>query len=254
MVKAVLEAMSVYWMALTWIPHGILDKIRKICLSFLWSSIKDKKTIPWVKWDCIALPQSLGGWGLKNIFLFSRALVAKYGWCLIRSSSLWTEVVWHKYIAPTPLTEWVRNSIGRAGGISTIWKAVLDSMDIIYGGLAWKIGNNNRFRIGIHPWPGSNRNHILSNALVECLDLDNLRFLLDVRDEGSTSFFSKVWKMGLMLGLSVDHSREWDLFVEALQKVHIRLSEEDRLVWDKSSDGKYNPKAGYSIICTDPFI
>ena len=28
LVKAVLEAMSIYWMALTWIPRGILEKIR----------------------------------------------------------------------------------------------------------------------------------------------------------------------------------------------------------------------------------
>ena len=30
LIKAVLEAMPVYWMALTWILRGILDKIRKI--------------------------------------------------------------------------------------------------------------------------------------------------------------------------------------------------------------------------------
>lgn len=35
MVKAVLEVMPVYWMALTWIAQGILEKIRRICFSFL---------------------------------------------------------------------------------------------------------------------------------------------------------------------------------------------------------------------------
>ena len=51
LVKAVLEAMPVYWMALTWIPRGILDKIRKICFSFLWGGSYDKKTMMWVSWD-----------------------------------------------------------------------------------------------------------------------------------------------------------------------------------------------------------
>lgn len=35
-VKVVLEAMPMYWMALTWIPRGILEKIKKICFSFIW--------------------------------------------------------------------------------------------------------------------------------------------------------------------------------------------------------------------------
>lgn len=30
--------------------------------------------MPWVDWEKIALPKALGGWGLKNIFLFAKAL------------------------------------------------------------------------------------------------------------------------------------------------------------------------------------
>ena len=68
MVKAVLEAMSIYWMVLTWIPRGILEKIRKICFSFLWIDLKDKKMMPWVRRECIALPKSLRGLGSKKHF------------------------------------------------------------------------------------------------------------------------------------------------------------------------------------------
>lgn len=35
--------------------------------------------MPWVGWERIALPKALGGWGLKNIFHFSKALAAKSG-------------------------------------------------------------------------------------------------------------------------------------------------------------------------------
>lgn len=135
MVKVVLEAMPVYWMALTWIPRGILKKIRRLCFSFLWSGSKDKKTIPWVGWERISLPKALGGWGLKNIFHFLKALVAKSGWRLITMKSLCTEVVWHKYIAPVPLCTWIRNPRRGIGGVSGIWKAVLEAIDIICCGL-----------------------------------------------------------------------------------------------------------------------
>ena len=74
MVKVVLEAMPVYWRGLTWIPKGILEKIRRLCFSFLWSGSADRRTMPWVGSEKIALPKALGGWGLKNIFLFAKAL------------------------------------------------------------------------------------------------------------------------------------------------------------------------------------
>ena len=36
LIKAVLEAIPVYWMHF-WIPLGIIEKIRKLCFKFLWS-------------------------------------------------------------------------------------------------------------------------------------------------------------------------------------------------------------------------
>lgn len=79
LVKSVLEAMSVYWMGLTWIPRGILDKIKNICFTFLWDGLQDKKVLSWVRWEHLALPKYLGGWGLKNIYNFSITLAAKVG-------------------------------------------------------------------------------------------------------------------------------------------------------------------------------
>ena len=93
LVKAVLEAISVYWMSLSWIPKGILERIRRICFRFLWSGKKEDQTTPWVIWKRIVVPKGLGGWGLKDIFLFSKALAAKGGWRLVKSSSLWTRVI-----------------------------------------------------------------------------------------------------------------------------------------------------------------
>ena len=88
LVKVMLEAMSVYWMALTWIPRGILEKIRKICFSFLLGGSLDRKIMPRVRWECLALPKAMGGWGLKFFYLFSKTLAAKAGWRLISTSSL----------------------------------------------------------------------------------------------------------------------------------------------------------------------
>lgn len=120
----------------------------------------EKRVMPWASWEQIALPKYLGGWGLKNIFQFSKDLAAKVGWCLLSTTSLWTGLVWHKYIAPTSLFDWIRAPKRRESGMLVIWKAVLASLDVIRLGLVWKVGNGRSVHIGIDPWLGCNFNHI----------------------------------------------------------------------------------------------
>jgi hypothetical protein len=74
LLKAVMETQPVYWLVLVHIPISFLNTIRKICFSFLWSGVKNKKKFHLCTWISIARPKSFGGWGLQNIFLFSRSL------------------------------------------------------------------------------------------------------------------------------------------------------------------------------------
>ena len=69
MVKAVLEAIPIYWMHF-WIPMGVIEKIKKLCFRFLWSRHKDSFGLPWTSWKTLACPKFLGGWGIENIFMF----------------------------------------------------------------------------------------------------------------------------------------------------------------------------------------
>ena len=69
-------------------------KVLKKCSIFLWTGNKDQKVLPWVKWDKIARPKYLGGWGLKGTALFAKDLEAKEVWRLITMKSLWTEAVY----------------------------------------------------------------------------------------------------------------------------------------------------------------
>jgi hypothetical protein len=64
-------------MSLSWIPKGILEKARRNLFSYLWKGNKDKRVMPWVSWGKIAVLKDLGGWGLKNAFLFSKAFATK---------------------------------------------------------------------------------------------------------------------------------------------------------------------------------
>eukprot|EP00253_Pinus_taeda_P028743 PITA_28743 len=95
-------------MTLAWIPRGILSRLQKICSSFLWKGNKQGNLFAWVKWDIIAKPKRWEGWGIKKLDLFTKTLAAKLGWQLITSHSLWTKVVYEKYISPKKILDWIR--------------------------------------------------------------------------------------------------------------------------------------------------
>jgi hypothetical protein len=138
--KSVLEFILVYWMSLAWIPKGVLEKITSLYAHLIWSGTGDKYTQPWEKWESIAIPKDLGGWGLKKIFLFSKALAAKDGWRLILVSSLRSLVFLKKYISPYSIEDWIRTPNKYATNGSIIWKAMISSFLVVRDSLAWRVG------------------------------------------------------------------------------------------------------------------
>eukprot|EP00253_Pinus_taeda_P010845 PITA_10845 len=141
LIKSVLLAIPVYWVALTWIPKGVMEKIRRIYCRFLWAGSKESSGLPWVAWDKVARPKEWGGWGIKRLPEFSISLAAKSGWRLISMENLWTRVVKRKYIDPIPLEEWIRSQNKKVKNSSAIWKATVEAFSVIEQGLAWKVGD-----------------------------------------------------------------------------------------------------------------
>jgi len=70
LVKSVLQNVLVYWLSISHIPKGILDKMRRKCFRFVWMEKKKVEGIPIVKWIGITKPKEAGGWGLRNIYSF----------------------------------------------------------------------------------------------------------------------------------------------------------------------------------------
>jgi len=185
----------------------------------------------WVRWDCIVLPKSLGGWGLKNMFLFSKALAGKVAWRLISTNSLWTRVLQHKYIAPLSMLDWIRTEDKKRSRVSIIWKAILQAFEVISKGLAWRVGDGHKLLIGKDPWSGSDGAHILSGPLCNKLELRVLRFLYQVEDPQTTTIWNQGWCDGVRIGLQGDLPGEWQHYTQALKSAHIRLVQrEDEMI------------------------
>jgi hypothetical protein len=131
LVKSVLEIILVYWLSMANIPKGILDRIRRRMFSFLWMGKKEKESIHLVDWKRIAKPKKKGGWGIKNIFYFGKALLAKSLWRSLMIPGLWHEVILKKYLKKKSVVEWLREGRKNLKGISNCWRALTLSLTII---------------------------------------------------------------------------------------------------------------------------
>lgn len=220
-----------------------------LCLPLVWH--KPNHVMSWVSWEHITQPKALGGWGLKNIFLFSKALVAKVGWRLILTTSLWMSVIYQKYIAPLSMIDWIRLDHKRCSGVSIIWKAIVRAFDLVGDNLAWSVGNGHKFLIGRVVWAGGDQ-VLLSEELCIALSHRRFTFLHQVANPLATTFWNQGWLEGDQLGLLGHLLIEWDTCLRAIRLCHIRLTQrEDRLVWDSHPNGVYTPKAGYIKLATD---
>jgi hypothetical protein len=126
--------------------------------------------MPWVKWEVLAVPKILGGWGLNNIHLFSKALAAKFSRRLISIESLWKKLVYHKYIFPDSIEEWIRRPIKELLNCSVIWKSLTKYFSVVGEGLAWQVGNGTRVIIHLYPLMDSGRSHLLPQELINNLN------------------------------------------------------------------------------------
>jgi hypothetical protein len=89
LVKVVLEIQSVYWLALTNIPSLVLHRIHQVVFNFLWDGKRKIKGFHLCHWHIIARPKKYGGWGLKNVFSFIRAMVVNTLWWALMVDGLW---------------------------------------------------------------------------------------------------------------------------------------------------------------------
>ena len=106
LIKAVLESIPIYWMTLYKIPISVLKLIRCIALSYLWSGNHSLEKIHLAKWVVIARPCSVGGWGLKDLVSFGRALRMKSMWRFLSTDNLWSSICCDKYLRGMDKATW----------------------------------------------------------------------------------------------------------------------------------------------------
>jgi hypothetical protein len=201
LIKSVIEAILVYWMSLFLIPKYVIEKIKKLSLNFLWSRDREKRGITLVKWKRVALPKDMGGWGIKYLSLFAKALSAKCVWRLITVDGLWSQVMKQKYIELDFMEDWIRSPTKSHQNALIVWKVVILAFPLVGRWLIWKVGRGNKVRLGEDPWVGYGVSYRLSENLVQIIRVKGYYKLCQVVDRDLTTIWKHEWKDVGIIGL-----------------------------------------------------
>jgi hypothetical protein len=80
LIKSVLESIPIYWLSIAHLPLSVLSNLRQLSFSFLWAGNKNIFKYHLCRWDLVSRPKIFGGWGLRNLNFFYRALATNMLW------------------------------------------------------------------------------------------------------------------------------------------------------------------------------
>ena len=192
-----------------------------------------KKGFPLVKWMKIVLPKSRGGWGIKNLNLFCKALAAKSLWRLVENlDTLWGRIMREKYCPNASIEEWFHQPTKTHKGGSLCWKAFVEAFPLVGNWVTWQVGDGRRIRIVQDPWVGSGDNFRLPITLFSQLKEKEISTLVDARSYTDRNQRATVWKTTQEMELAENDAPVWNSYINQLKTNFIHLDEEkNKLNW-----------------------
>jgi hypothetical protein len=238
LIKVVLESQPVYWMALAHIPIVVLQRICKLCFDFLWSGNSHSHRYHLSNWMSIARPKKHGGWGLRNIFLFYRALATNTMWRALMRRGIWKNILKDKYFPHTSVLTWLRSVDLKHPFGSQTWKNLRNTLPIIIHWMAWKSGSGVSIQVGKDVIIGLGQEAILSRELITSLNQKHIFLLYQASRTWTGNATGTSWISSVELGLDEPLAEEWERYTQLLRDSGIALVEkQDELIWmggDKS--------------------
>lgn len=136
-----------------------------------------------------------------------------------------------------------------------MWQVVLNSFfEVIGSSFSWRIIDRNSFKVEVDPWASIRIDHILPQNLVNILIQRGCLRLAQLTNPRATSIKQQGRLLIEKMDLVGDLKDHWNLFLLALSRAYIGLTEEDgELMRIGSPHGSYSPKEGYVIRMEDRF-
>ncbi|KAL0922912.1 hypothetical protein M5K25_006942 [Dendrobium thyrsiflorum] len=131
LIKSSLGTLITYQLAHTKVPLSIIDKVDRICRSFLWQDKEDHGGIHYVSWKKICLPKEQGGLGIKSMRMWSGPVRARLAW-----HSYQFPLQWHNSLLREAYGDSLDLVVSKPG---RSWKILQDGWRSLKGAVRWKI-------------------------------------------------------------------------------------------------------------------
>lgn len=91
LIKAVIYSMVNFWLSAFVFPKSCLKEIESLCRNYLWSTNPNAHSSAKVAWKDLCLPRNEGGLGLRNFYLWNKALMLRLVWWQLGKQGLFTK-------------------------------------------------------------------------------------------------------------------------------------------------------------------
>ncbi|XP_074283844.1 uncharacterized protein LOC141608383 [Silene latifolia] len=85
--NSVIFGLANFWCATALLPKTILKRINKICKDYFWNVEPGTRKLVFQSWKCICRPGEEGGFNIKELLSWNKALLAKWLWMLDHDSA-----------------------------------------------------------------------------------------------------------------------------------------------------------------------
>lgn len=169
LVRTVLQAMPIYYMATCRIPNSVINEITSINQRFFWRKVEKQRYLAYVAWDKITMPVDMGGLDVRDLQVMNESLLMKFLWCLASGSEAqWVRIVKAKYFPKSELWHSKRDY-----NYTGFWISMMRLRSILEPWVQWRIGNGESCVVFAQPW---------FQGALESKPADNTQWHLVVKD------------------------------------------------------------------------
>lgn len=232
MLKTAAQSVPNFWMNLFLIPESVCDDIERLMNSYWWENgAGSTRGIRWRSWKRLCALKEGGGLGMKELYKFNIAMLAKQGWRLVNNVNLLvSSLMKGRYY---PKEDFLNAAMW--SNPSFMWRSILTAQDLLKHGCRRRIGNGDKTRIWKVPWLPDVDNGYLSTDMP--LELQNATV------SGLMEIDHRRWDEEVISDLCNDRDKELILSIPLSMGTR-----EDGWYWLLDPKGNFTVRSGYRFL------
>ena len=243
LLKSTLSSLPTYFLSLFTIPISVAHRIEKLQRYFLWGGMGEEFKHHLVDWDKVCTPKEKGGFGVRSMTLFNKALLGKWLWRFgLEEHQLWRRVLVAKY--GVDLGGWRTSCIRGPYGCG-VWKGIMLGWNEFFQHIEFVVGCGNRIRFWQDKWCGDMALMDRFPSLYACSTQREVTIasVLMRSDVGGPCEWNVTFGRDF-------NDWELDLVVEFFQLLASNNSKEgtDGLRWKGRKDGVFSSRSFYHLL------